>query len=66
MKKIITILIFMLLISSVLFTTCSVLAGDEENPEIVDEINDTDLLFLDIESAWFYEEITEPEYFTLH
>jgi len=62
MKKIITILIFTLLITSVLCITGSVLAGDEENPEIVDEINDTDLLFLDIESAWFYEEITEPEY----
>ncbi len=62
MKKIITILIFTLLITSVLCTTSSVLAGDEENPEIVDETNDTDLLFLDIESAWFYENVDEPEY----
>jgi len=62
MKKIITILIFTILITSVLCITGSVLAGDEENPEIVDETNDTDLLFLDIESAWFYENVDEPEY----
>jgi hypothetical protein len=38
------------------------LAGDPENPEIEDELNDTDLSFLDIESAWFYEKADAPEY----
>jgi len=38
------------------------IAGDEENPEINDELEDTDLSFLDIESAWIYEKAEEPEY----
>jgi hypothetical protein len=62
MKKIKIILIFMLLIALVSPITNIVLAGDIENPEIEDELNDTDLPFLDIESAWFYENIDEPEY----
>ncbi len=38
------------------------LAGDPENPEIKDELDDTYLPSLDIESAWFYEKSDEPEY----
>ena len=61
-RKIIGILICALLITSVLPITGTVFAGDEENPEIVDIIGDTELVFLDIESAWFYEKIDEPDY----
>ena len=75
----------MLFISTILPITGSVLAGDEENPEMQDEENDLfgtfinfpnvlnflQLLqiikfdsfdFLDIESAWFYEELENPDY----
>jgi hypothetical protein len=40
----------------------SVIAGDEENPEITDIIGDSDLIFLDIESVWFYEEKEYPDF----
>ena len=40
----------------------STLAKDPENPEITDQLNDTDLPALDIVSAWFYEKNDEPEY----
>ena len=59
-KKIVGIIIFMLLITTILPMTA--LAGDPENPEIEDELNDTYLPFLDIVSAWFYEKADEPEY----
>jgi len=36
--------------------------GDQDHPEIQDDIDDTDLPNLDIESAWFYEKNDEPEY----
>jgi hypothetical protein len=60
MKKIIGILICTLLITIIL--PIAVSAGDETNPEIVDEIGDTPLSLLDIESAWFYEIEEEPDY----
>jgi len=60
MKKIIGILVCMLLITIILPTT--VIAGDENDPEIVDNIGDTDLSLLDIEAAWFYEQADEPDY----
>jgi hypothetical protein len=58
--KIITIFISMLFLVSIFSMTT--IAGDEENPEIKDFIDDTDLKFLDIESAWFFEEEENPEY----
>ena len=59
-KKIIGILVCTLFITTILPMTT--LAGDPENPEIEDELNDTAIPFLDIESAWFYENADEPEY----
>jgi hypothetical protein len=61
-KKIICIFVLTLLITTILPITGTVIAGDEENPEIVDVTGDTDLGFLDIESAWFYENADEPDY----
>jgi hypothetical protein len=83
MKKIVGIFIFMLLITTTFSIT--VMAGDEENPEIVDETDDlfgifirnSKILnffktlkifnlqsfdFMDITSAWFYENPEQPEY----
>ena len=60
MKKIIGIFICTLLITIIL--PIAVSAGDETNPEIVDEIGDTPLSLLDIEAAWFYELEDEPDY----
>ena len=84
MKKIIVFLILTLLITSVLSITSTVLAGDEENPEIEDEVDDlfgtfirkTNIFnffktlkifnienfdFMDIKSAWFYENAEQPD-----
>jgi len=61
-KKIVGIFVCTLLIAAMLPITGTVFAGDEENPEIVDVTGDTDLGFLDIESAWFYEKADEPAY----
>jgi len=84
MKKIIILLILTLLITSVLLSTSSVLAGDEENPEIEDETDDLfgtfirkpnifnffktlkifnieNFDFMDIKSAWFYENSEKPD-----
>lgn len=42
--------------------TLVVSAGDEEDPEILDE-EDTDVFnYLDVVSAWFFEKEEEPEY----
>jgi hypothetical protein len=85
MKKIVRILIIMLLITSILSISGTVLAGDEENPEIVDETDDLFGIFIrnpnifnffkilkifeietfdfmDITSAWFYENPDQPDY----
>jgi len=61
-KKIIGIFICTLLIATMLPITGSVIAGDENDPEIVDD-PDTDVFdYLDIISAWFYENADEPDY----
>ena len=59
-RKIIGIFVCVLLISNII--PVAVMAGDEENPEIIDELYDTDLDKLDIKSVWFYEKLNEPEY----
>ena len=61
-KKILGMFVCTLLISTILPITGTVFAGDEEDPEIVDVTGDTDLDFLDIESAWFYEKTDESDY----
>ena len=60
MKKIIGIFVWTLLITIILPIT--VTAGDETNPEIADNLGDTRLSLLDIDSAWFYEKEDDPEY----
>lgn len=58
--KIIVIFVCILLLTTIIPVT--VMAGSEEDPEIVDE-DDTDVVdYLDIISAWFYEKEDEPEY----
>ena len=59
-RRLIGIFVCMLLISNII--TVMVMAGDEENPEIIDELYDTDLYTLDINSVWFYEKLNDPEY----
>ena len=59
-NKLIGIFFCMILITTILPLT--VIAGDETNPEIVDDVGDTPLGLLDIEAAWFYEQINEPDY----
>jgi len=61
-RKIIGIFVMTLLITTILPVTVTVFAGDEKDPEIVDVTGDTDIVFLDIESAWFYENTDEPDY----
>ena len=59
-KKIVGLFMCMLLTTTILPLTA--LAGDPENPELEDDLNDTYLPFLDIVSAWFYEKADEPQY----
>ena len=59
-KKIICILVSMLLISTTLPIAGTVLAGDEENPEIEDETGDA-RAYLDIEKVWFHEDKDKPD-----
>jgi len=60
MKKILIIFTSFLLFSSM--CTFGSIAYIDDPPEITDEIDDTELPFLDIVSAWFYENPDEPEY----
>ena len=60
LKKLFSIIILILL-TTILFSY-AVMAGSENNPEIEDISGDSDLLFLDIESAWFYEDEENQEY----
>jgi hypothetical protein len=59
-KKFIGSIICMLVITTILPITA--IAGDENDPEIVDDVGDTPLSLLDIEAAWFYEQTDEPDY----
>ena len=59
-NKILTFFICMLLIT--LTFSITVIAGTEEDPEILDEPDENVMEYLDIISAWFYEEENEPEY----
>lgn len=61
-KSILSLIIIGLLLSLSFFNTQPLLAGDEENPEIEDEIEDEVVDYLDIISAWFFEKAEEPEY----
>ena len=61
-KNIFIVVLCVLMAITIFPQTKIVLAGDEENPEIVDVTGDTDLGFLDIESAWFYEKADESDY----
>ena len=61
-RKIIGIFVVMLLIAAILPITGTVFAGDEEDPEIEDEIKDTVWKHFDIVSAWFHENALEPDY----
>lgn len=60
-KKIIGILICTLLITTILLTNGTVIAGSEEDPEITDEEDEAQDNF-NILSAWFYEKEEEPDY----
>jgi hypothetical protein len=54
--------LFVCMLFFVLLFPMQAFAGDEENPEIQDE-NENDVVdYLDIISAWFYEDAQQPEY----
>jgi len=59
-NKIVTFFVSMLFITITFSIT--VLAGSEEDPEIVDELDEESVEYLDIISAWFYEKEDEPQY----
>ena len=59
-RKIIGIIISMALILTLIPLNAS--SGDEENPEITDQAQDTILKHFDIISAWFFENPDEPNY----
>ena len=61
-KKFFTILVCMLFISKIITITETILAGDEENPEIIDEEEDDIINYLDLYSAWFDEKEDEPDF----
>ncbi|KYK31627.1 MAG: hypothetical protein AYK22_02110 [Thermoplasmatales archaeon SG8-52-3] len=63
MKKIIGIFIFILLTTTILPITA--IAGDEENPEISDEMGDA-FGNIDINSVWFSEKSEEPDFLFVH
>ena len=74
-KKMVGIIIFMLLTTTILPMT--VLAGDPENPEVIDRIRDVKLFgvitipfqmeykYADIVAAWLHEESTNPDYLSV-
>jgi hypothetical protein len=58
--KTLSLLFSMLFLTSIFSIT--VIAGDEENPEILDEEDTAVFDYLDIISAWFFEKEEEPDY----
>jgi hypothetical protein len=74
-KKVVGILIFMLLITTILPLTAH--AGDPENPEVVDRMRDVKLFglftvpfqmkfeYADVIAAWLHEESINPEYLSV-
>jgi len=61
-RKILSLIIIGLFLSLTSSIPQPLLAGDEENPEIEDEIEEGIAGYLDIISAWFYESSDQPEY----
>jgi hypothetical protein len=60
-KNIYTSILCVLLITVILQINI-VFAGDEDNPEIEDDIGDVPFSFIDIVSAWFFEDPEDPDY----
>jgi hypothetical protein len=57
------IIVLCVLITITIFPqTNIVLAGDEENPEIEDNIGDCPIKTIDIVSAWFFEDSKDPNF----
>ncbi|MFC1749572.1 hypothetical protein ACFL2V_12275 [Pseudomonadota bacterium] len=54
--------IFCMLLLTAVTCCIQISAGDEDNPEIEDEIWDTQIALYDIVSAWFYEKENEPDF----
>jgi hypothetical protein len=61
-KKILIMIMCLLLNTSLLFNIPIGIAEDGTNPEIEDEAGDVPFGFIDILSAWFYEDSEDPEY----
>ena len=59
-KKLLTILMCMLFFTTII--SINVIAGSEEDPEIIDDIEDDIHDHFNIISAWFFEKEEEPEY----
>ncbi|MFE3846098.1 hypothetical protein ACFL1L_04490 [Thermoplasmatota archaeon] len=59
-NKLSTIFVSMLFITITLSITAQ--AGSEEDPEILDELDEESVEYLDIISAWFFEKEDEPQY----
>lgn len=60
MKKILTFFVCLIFIST--FFSINIIANSNNDPEIKDETADTLLWYVDILSAWFYENPDEPEF----
>lgn len=61
-RKIVTIIICIFLTLTIIPLTNIVLAGDEHNPEIEDSRGDVPFGCIDIVSAWFFEDVEDPDY----
>ena len=59
-KNILSAIIMTLILT--IASTIPIYAGDVENPEIEDDLEDEIVDYLDIISAWFYEKQDQPEY----
>ena len=61
-KKIFIVVLGVLLTITILPITNFVLAGDEDNPEIEDNVGDCPIKNIDIVSAWFFEDSDDPDF----